>query len=487
MPVMPVNLPPGLFGTLGRGLLGVSDQIQQEQDAKRARDLQMLELAMKTPGFTLGVPPTDKAMIASPAPVTPPSALAPRAFGAQSAVTSDRGIGMEPSGQVTASPLSMTKFPPPPVAGDQAATVTPAPSAAAPDIFQRGYTPKPSLAAPPMPTATDVAPATGYRTMRLGDQQVSFMTPEGVQAQEDAHKTAMRQQLAAEISPIMARARAGDEAAKGELVAYGFTGADLAALFPKNAAKPLPEAAYGGMVAAFDKPDLSGTVPAGQQPPAPTAAQIASNAIAHTGLTHDGEPVDPAMVVDAAQKLKDAQDKKAADAAQRQIQNTDVTTRIENTLANNLTNRFQARAKTTTDNIQSLDQASTILGEAMKGNKAAYGSVIANFVQAADQRAQLRSQMLDYFATHVDPSLAGRWDIVRDKLLKGEWPDSVLQGISRQLDALKQMDMSRYNQLREGEVARHPQLDDWLPHAEEYIGNAGGSAQSSNPYLKAGG
>lgn len=157
------------------------------------------------------------------------------------------------------------------------------------------------------------------------------------------------------------------------------------------------------------------------------------------------------------------------------------------TEARTLSSGFNTRLKGTTDHIISLEQARTTLAEAATGNKAAYGSAIANFVQAVDQKAQLRYQMMQWFTKEIDPTVKGRWDIVRDRLLKGEWPRSVIQGMQTHVSKLLQDNVERYNRSRDAEIGRHPVLDAWLPSLDEilggYVPGGEGGGGGGNPFL----
>jgi hypothetical protein len=302
----------------------------------------------------------------------------------------------------------------------------------------------------------------------------------GRQAQQQAN-----QKAALEAALLQRRQAAMDELSLAQAAEARARAAALAN--PQE--KPLTEDTYSGLVSSFSSPDLSALTPKGEKPPTPTPGQIASNTLAHTGLSLDGSKINPAMVMSAAQKFSDQraqqarqdasaarQESAAERAAAAQERAADTTTA---TNGRALANDFKSSVKSTTDQIQALDQATTTLGEATQGNRAAYGSAIANFVQAVDQKAQLRYQMMQYFTKEIDPTIGGRWNILKDKLLKGEYPDSVLNGMRQHLNSLKQMDVNRYNQRREAEIKRHPVLKDWLPDVGEFMG---GGADIGSPF-----
>lgn len=125
------------------------------------------------------------------------------------------------------------------------------------------------------------------------------------------------------------------------------------------------------------------------------------------------------------------------------------------------------------DRAASIDQSLMTLNSAAHATnpddrRVLYKSGMANFVQAADQKAQLRVQMLQYF-DQIDPSLKGSWESLKGKLLSGERPAYQLQGMINHLQNLKGLVQGEIEAQRSGLVSRRPELDDALPKTEEYF------------------
>lgn len=97
------------------------------------------------------------------------------------------------------------------------------------------------------------------------------------------------------------------------------------------------------------------------------------------------------------------------------------------------------------------------------------GSALANFVQASDQRVQLRSQMLEYFMKHVDSSIKGNLQIGAAKLATGQYPDAVYTAMANHLRNQMKLVRGDFERQRAGFVKTQPQFDTWLPDAEEFF------------------
>lgn len=158
--------------------------------------------------------------------------------------------------------------------------------------------------------------------------------------------------------------------------------------------------------------------------------------------------------------------------------------------------QYTKDVKPLTDRAQMLDQALVTLGSAASdpnpaNRKVLYKSAMANFVQAADQKAQLRVQMLQYF-NQIDPSISGRWDSLKDQLLKGERPAYQLQGMISHIQNLKGLVRGEVEQRRNGLIARRPELADALPKTDEFFtpddapatGGTAGGYSPNNPFAK---
>jgi hypothetical protein len=133
---------------------------------------------------------------------------------------------------------------------------------------------------------------------------------------------------------------------------------------------------------------------------------------------------------------------------------------------------FAAAIKPQRDRLAMIDQALTTISSAKNdpdpnNRRVLYKSALANFIQAADQKAQLRVQMVQYF-DKLDPSIKGKWETLRDQLLKGERPQYQLQGMLNHLQRLRDLTRSEIDNQRLQRVKSRPELDDYLPSADTY-------------------
>lgn len=135
-----------------------------------------------------------------------------------------------------------------------------------------------------------------------------------------------------------------------------------------------------------------------------------------------------------------------------------------------LTQQFNQRTKDLRGRGAMLQQAALTLQQA-GDNKLLTSSAIANFIQGADQKAQLRYQMLQYFKKNVDPSFTGSLTNAASLLLTGKYPDSVYQGLRAHIESLLQQSRKEFDAQRAAEVKRHPDLAGWLPEADEFFSN----------------
>jgi hypothetical protein len=143
-------------------------------------------------------------------------------------------------------------------------------------------------------------------------------------------------------------------------------------------------------------------------------------------------------------------------------------------MAQSMTKQFNGREKDLQQRGAIINQALQTISDAMNNpdpnqRKVLYSSAIANFVQAADQKAQLRYQMLQYFKNNVDPSVAGKWDVLKTRLLQGTLPQYVGQGMLHHLQNLLTLTGGEYDKQRSAEVKRHPELGNWLPEKNEFF------------------
>jgi hypothetical protein len=86
--------------------------------------------------------------------------------------------------------------------------------------------------------------------------------------------------------------------------------------------------------------------------------------------------------------------------------------------------------------VPAINMTQAVLDEAKKGNKAAYESVIGNFAQTVDQKAQLRTQMFEIMS-RLDPSIKGRARIAFTRLMDGTWSPEDLAGVESVLKSVK--------------------------------------------------
>lgn len=165
---------------------------------------------------------------------------------------------------------------------------------------------------------------------------------------------------------------------------------------------------------------------------------------------------------------------KPTDVAKTEITVGGANERARNTLTESRVKAFGSSVKPMQDRANVIEQAMTTISDAANNpdpaaRRTLYSSAIANFVQAADQKAQLRYQMLNYFKNNVDPSIGGRWETLKDRLLKGELPQYSMQGMLAHLGNLKQLVGSEIDAKRNDLVKRHPELDGELPATDSFF------------------
>lgn len=137
-------------------------------------------------------------------------------------------------------------------------------------------------------------------------------------------------------------------------------------------------------------------------------------------------------------------------------------------------NSFNAQTKPLRERAAVIDQAIRTIDDAAHNpdprvRKTLYSSAVANFVQAADQKAQIRYQLLNYFKDNVDPSIAGKWSLLKSRLLDGSLPEYTMEGMLIHLQNLREMTKEHYNAQRSGMIDRHPELEESLPGVEEFF------------------
>jgi hypothetical protein len=105
--------------------------------------------------------------------------------------------------------------------------------------------------------------------------------------------------------------------------------------------------------------------------------------------------------------------------------------------------------------LPAINMTQAVLDEAKKGNKAAYESVIGNFAQTVDQKAQLRTQMFEIMS-RLDPSMQGRFRIAWTRLMDGTWAPQDLQNVQGVLAAVKAKRMADYTKAYADYAKSHP-------------------------------
>ena len=148
--------------------------------------------------------------------------------------------------------------------------------------------------------------------------------------------------------------------------------------------------------------------------------------------------------------------------------------------------QFDANIKPLADRAAILDQAMATIDQAAHDPNPAtrrtlYTSAIANFVQAADQKSQLRYQLLKYYEDNVDPSIKGRWDLLKDRLLQGQLPQYTMNAMLQHIGHLKGIISSEIQAQRDGMVKRHPLLDGELRDVSEFFPMSAGSMAAPQP------
>lgn len=148
-------------------------------------------------------------------------------------------------------------------------------------------------------------------------------------------------------------------------------------------------------------------------------------------------------------------------------------------------NQFTIRNKDLYERAVLLNQALLTVKDAKAGNPALYTSVIANFVQAADQKAQLRIQLLNYFKDHVDPSFSGTLQVMAERIRSGRYPIRILNALEKHMENLKELANKEWDTRRRGEIRRHPAVSEWIAPGEELfaeeLGGIGDGSSTPDP------
>lgn len=182
-------------------------------------------------------------------------------------------------------------------------------------------------------------------------------------------------------------------------------------------------------------------------------------------------------------------DEEADRALDRQVKLEQIQTQQayrQGIMAQSQTRQFNGRTKDLQQRGAMINQAIQTISDAQNNPDPAQrrvltSSAIANFVQAADQKAALRYQMLNYFKNNVDPSIGGKWEVLKTRLIQGTLPKYVTGGLLHHLGNLLQLTGSEYDKQRSAEVKRHPDLGNWLPEKDEFFSPMTVNGTSSDP------
>lgn len=146
----------------------------------------------------------------------------------------------------------------------------------------------------------------------------------------------------------------------------------------------------------------------------------------------------------------------------------DVLDRDKRTRISTLAHRFTKRedVKQLISRGPLLIQAAFTLDRALNSpdpaeRKFLYSSAVVNLMQGADQKAQVRTMMLNYFSK-LDKSLGGSWRTLRDKLLKGELPPDILGAMNTHMRNLAELSAAEYDRARVAWIKGHPDIQEGL-------------------------
>jgi hypothetical protein len=145
-----------------------------------------------------------------------------------------------------------------------------------------------------------------------------------------------------------------------------------------------------------------------------------------------------------------------------------------------LTKNFASENKSLVERAAPINQA-LLSVRAAQGDPSLTKIALGAMLQAADQKAQLRSQILQYYS-NLDPSIAGHWETLKSKLLDGKLPLYQSQAVVTHLSNLLDQVHGMYARRRAGEVGRHPKLDEWLPQADEFFNQEDGMLPGQKQY-----
>lgn len=133
--------------------------------------------------------------------------------------------------------------------------------------------------------------------------------------------------------------------------------------------------------------------------------------------------------------------------------------------------------------VPAINMTQAVIDEAKKGNPAAYESVIGNFAQTVDQKAQLRTQMFEIMS-RLDPSVAGRFAIAWNRLETGTWRKEDLANVESILKSVKASRQAEYKKAYDPYIKANPKAMGKVPSPETLFGAPPATA-GENPAVKA--
>lgn len=101
--------------------------------------------------------------------------------------------------------------------------------------------------------------------------------------------------------------------------------------------------------------------------------------------------------------------------------------------------------------------------------KVLFSSAIANFIQAADPKAQVRWQLLNYFKENINASAADRLKLLVTRLKDGTLPPSVLDGMVKHLEKVRGLIGNEIDARRASYAKTRPDLAEHLPERSEWF------------------
>lgn len=167
-------------------------------------------------------------------------------------------------------------------------------------------------------------------------------------------------------------------------------------------------------------------------------------------------------------------------------------TRFDSRQVNTLQKQYRSDIAPLVKNATQYDKALYTFDRAMHSTdpierKALYGSVMSQFVQSGDQPNNLRFQLLKYYESHINPSIAGSFDIFMNKMSRGELPPAILNAMVAHIKGLQSEAHAQIEARRQGflntnagrlEDADLPTTDTYFPFMGSYSKPAPGGVRS---------